>query len=108
MRTAIIACVDASPVLDFGEQVLDQVPLFVDRFIVVVSDLAVGFWRDAGRDAARGQSRSEPVAVIAFIAQQFLSAWQGIKQQNSTLMVAHLSFGEHHYDGPPFTVADCM
>jgi hypothetical protein len=23
-------------------------------------------------------------------------------------MVAHLSFGEHHYDGPPFAVADCM
>ena len=108
MGTAVIAGVDASPVLDFGEQVFDQVPLFVDRFVVVILDLAVGFWRDAGGDAARGQSAAEPVAVIAFIAQQFLGAWQGIEQQNSALMVAHLSFGEHHYDGPPFAVADCM
>ena len=48
VRAAIIAGVDAPPVLDFGEQVLDQVALFIDRFVVVILHLAVGFWRDAG------------------------------------------------------------
>jgi hypothetical protein len=45
--------VDAPPVFDFGEQVLDQVALFVDRFVIVILHLAVGFWRDARGDAAR-------------------------------------------------------
>ena len=108
MRAAIIAGVDASPVLDFGEEVLDQVALFVDRFVVVILHLAVGLWRDARGDAARGQRGAEPVAVIALVAQQFLGAWQCIEQQNSALVVTHLALGEHHHDGAAFTVAHRM
>ncbi len=69
---AVIAGVDASPILDFGEQVLDQVALFVDCLVVVILHLSVGFWRDAGGDAARCQGVTEPVAVIALVAQKFL------------------------------------
>ena len=64
MCAAVIAGVDAPPVFDFGEQVFDEVALFVDRLVVVILDLAVGFRRDAGGDAARGQRGAEPVAVI--------------------------------------------
>ena len=38
---AVIAGVDASPILDFGEQVLDQVALFVDCLVVVILHLSV-------------------------------------------------------------------
>jgi hypothetical protein len=31
-----------------------------------------------------------------------------VEQQNCALVVAHLSFGEHHHDEPPFAVADGM
>jgi hypothetical protein len=105
---AIIAGVAASPVFDFGEQVFDQMALFVERFIIVILHLAVGFWRDAAGDTARCQCTAEPVAVIAFVAQQFLGIRQSIEQQNSALVVAHLAFGEHHHDGAAFTVAGCM
>ena len=72
MRTAIIACVDASPVLDFGEQALDQAPLFVGRLVVAILHFAVSFWRDAGSDPACCQRGAEPVAVMAFGAQKLL------------------------------------
>ena len=81
---------------------------FVDRLVVVILDLAVGFRRDAGGDAARGQRGAEPVAVIALVAQQFLGIGQGIEQQNCALVVAHLALGEHHHDGAACTVADRM
>ena len=74
MSAAVVTGVDAPPVFDFGEQVLDQVAFFVDRFVVVILNLAVGFWRDAWGDAARGQRSAEPVAVITFVTQQFLGA----------------------------------
>ena len=48
MGAAIISVVNAPPVLDFGEQVFDQVPLFLDRFVVVVLDLAVVFLAGCG------------------------------------------------------------
>jgi hypothetical protein len=91
---AIIARVYAAPVLQFGEQVLDQVAFFVDCFVIRILHLAVGFWRDAGGNAARGQGGAELVAVIALVAQQFLGAWQGVERQNSALVVAHLALGE--------------
>ena len=75
MGAAIVTGVDAPPVLQFGEQVLDQVVFLADRLVIVILHLAVGFWRDAGADAARGQSTAKPVAVITFVAQQFLGTW---------------------------------
>ena len=63
MRIAIIACVDASPVLDFGEQVLDQTPLFVGRLVVAILHFAVSLGGMRGVipravSAARNQSLS--------------------------------------------------
>ncbi len=68
MRSAIIACVDALPLVDFGERVLDPVPLFVGRVVLEALHFAVSFWRDAGSDSARYQRGVEPVAVIALVA----------------------------------------
>lgn len=72
MGAAVISFVDASPVLDFGEQVLDQVPLFVGRLVLATLHFAVSFWRDAGSDPPCCQRGAEPVAVIALVAQKFL------------------------------------
>ena len=75
MGAAIVTGVDAPPVLQFGEQVLDQVAFLADRLVIVILHLAVGFWRNAWGYAALGQGRPEPVAVITFVAQQFLGTW---------------------------------
>ncbi len=68
MRTAIMACVDAPPVLEFGEQVFDQVTLFVGRLVVTILHFALctlrlAFGRIQGMvpravSAARNQSLS--------------------------------------------------
>ena len=58
-----------------------------------------------GGDGAFGQGGPEPVAVIAFVAEQFVGAWQGGKHQESAVLVAHLSFGDQEHDGPSLAVA---
>ena len=41
MGASVIACGDASPVLELGEHVLDFVALAVERFVIVQRLLAV-------------------------------------------------------------------
>lgn len=55
---------------------------FVDCFVLVILDCAVGFWQDARGDVARCKG--------------------------SALVVAHLALGEHPHDGATFTVAHRM
>ena len=60
---AVVTGVDASPVLELSERVLDPVALAVEYCVVSDRDLAVALWRDAGGDAlsaraARNQSAS--------------------------------------------------
>ena len=54
------------------------------------------------------QGGSEPVAVIAFLREQFDGAGERGKQQKSSLMVAHLAFGKRQDDRSPRPVANGM
>jgi hypothetical protein len=47
---SVVSGCDAAPVLDSAEQVLDLVALAIELLVVVILDLAVGLWRDAGDD----------------------------------------------------------
>ena len=69
MGASVVAGVDAPPVLEPSEHVLDLVALAIERAVVVDRLLAVGFGGDAGRDAAFGKGLAEPVGVIAFVAE---------------------------------------
>ena len=57
------------PVFEPAEHVLDLVPLAIKDTVVRDRLFAVGFRRDARRDAALGESVAEPVGVIAFVAE---------------------------------------
>ena len=70
---SIVAGVYAPPVLEPSEHVLDSVPLAIEFAVMVDGLLAIGSGRDAGRDAAFGEGFSEPVGVIAFVAQNSLA-----------------------------------
>jgi hypothetical protein len=105
---SVVSGGDASPVLDATEDILDFVALPVEQLVIVVLDLAVRLWRDTRRDALGDQSIPEPVAVIAFITQQHLGAWQAGKQQNSTGMIAHLTFGKEQDDRSPRAITNGM
>lgn len=108
MRATVVTGGDASPVFEAGEQVLDFVTLTIEMFVVGVPDLAIGLGRDAWGDAASGRGVAEPIAVVAFVSQQFLGlGWLG-RQQSCAFMIAHLPFGEQPDDRPTLAIADCV
>ena len=68
MSASVVAGVDAAPVLEASEHVLDLVPLAIEFAVVVDRLLAIGFGRDARRDAAFGKGplitrRSSTLAI---------------------------------------------
>ena len=108
MGASVVSGGDASPVFDPTKDVLDLVTLAVEVFIVVVLEFAVFARRDARGGALRYQGCPEPVAVIAFVGEQFLGARERGKQQESAFVVAHLAFGEQHHNRSTQPVADGM
>ena len=69
MGAAVIAGVDAAPVLEPAEHVLDLVATAVEDGVVWDRHVWVGFGRDGG-DAAIGQRSAEPVGVAAFVTER--------------------------------------
>ena len=59
MGAAVIAGMDASPVLEFSEHVLDLVAAPVEHPVEGRRVFPVGFWRYAGGDAARNERLAE-------------------------------------------------
>ena len=70
MGASVVASVNAPPVLEPSEHVLDFVPLAIEFAVVVDRLLAIGSGRYAGCDAAFGKGLAEPVGVIAFVAEK--------------------------------------
>ena len=44
----VIAGCDGAKLLEFGEEILDEVTRFIELFVVLALMLAIGFWRDDG------------------------------------------------------------
>ena len=86
--------VDASPVLKAAEHVLDAVALSVEHPVVRDRHLVVGFRGDARFDATLGQGLSQPVGVIAPVAEQDLGLGERVDQQGGTPIIAHLAFAQ--------------
>jgi hypothetical protein len=105
MGASVISGVDASPVLEPTEHVFDLVTLAIENAVVPDRLFAVGSGRDAGRDAAFGESLAEPVGVIALIAEQLCCGRERVNHQGCTLVIAHLAFAEQHDDRKPLAIA---
>ncbi len=67
---AVIAGVDAPPVLEFAEHILDFVASFIERPVEGDFGLAIVFRRDAGVDASPSQCLAKPVRIIALVAKK--------------------------------------
>jgi hypothetical protein len=106
MGAAVIACGDASPVLELGEHVLDLVALAVERFVIFQRLLAVFGGRDTGDGATLCQAIAEPVAVVAAISDQRAGLWQVGQKRSGALVVADLPGGEVQQDRPSGLIAD--
>ena len=108
MGAAVIPCMDASPVLEFSEHVLNLVALTIEPCIMRDGYLAVDFRGNAGSDAALSQSGSKPVSVVAPVRQQRLGLRKGLDHQRCALIVTHLSFAEQHDQRSPLAIANSM
>jgi hypothetical protein len=94
VSAAVVAHGDTPPVLDPAESVLDAMALAVQDLVIGDRELAALDGRDARRDASLQQAGTEGIAVLATVCEQFLGGRQKWQQQSSTLVVAHLTFGQ--------------
>ena len=106
MRASVVACCNASPVLQLGEQVLDLVTLTIEGLVVAERHFAAAARRDAGFDASGFQFLAEPGAVIAAIGNEVFGGRQGVEHETRALVIAHLPFRQEQDDRPSVTVAD--
>jgi hypothetical protein len=103
---SVVAGVDAAPVFQLAEHVLDFVALAVERAIMGDRHFAVHLRRNARDNTAFGQGIAEPASIVTPVAEQSFGSWQGIEHQRGPLVVAHLAFAEQHHQRTPLTVAD--
>ena len=70
MCASVVAGMDAAPILEPAEHVLDLMARAIERLVVGDWHLSASGRGDTGRNILVEQSRSEPVAVIAAIGDQ--------------------------------------
>jgi hypothetical protein len=78
------------------------VALAVARLAAGDRQLAALFQRNAGGDAAGGESGAEAAAVLAVGGDAFAGGWKLVQQQGSAAMIAGLAFGGQQRDGRPW------
>ena len=90
----VVSCGDGAIEFEFGEEVFDQVPRFVEFLVVFALDFAVGFGRNHRDFACFGQRKQHSlVGVEAFVAQH--GAGFDLRQQRvGSVQVAGLSWRE--------------
>jgi len=121
VRASVVSSVDAPPVLEAGEHVLDPVALPVEQRIIAVLDTVLGMRRDAGCDALADERFAEASGTVGPIGQQMAGRWQfvehgsggsvivglafaQVQQQRTSLVVAnHLQLGGQTASGPSDT-----
>lgn len=92
MSAAVIAGRDPAPIFEFGEHVLNLVPLPMQRLGIGDGHLAALGRRNARRDVLLDNSLPETVAIVASVNNQGCARRQRSRNEPSALMVAHLTF----------------
>lgn len=105
MSTSIVSGVDASPVLEASEHVLDSVALAVEHAIIVVLDAVPGVRRDAWGDALVGQSLPEGGRSIGPVSEQEAGRWQVIDDSGGGLVVVGLALAQMQQERPSLVIA---
>ena len=71
MGASVVTRVDAPPVLEPAEHVLDLVALAIEHAVVFDRYFSIGLGGDAGGDFALCESLAEPVGVVALVGEEF-------------------------------------
>lgn len=99
---------DAPPVFKAGEEVLDLVALSIEPGVVTMLDLVLGMGRDARRDAAFFQGMAEGYGTVGAVGEQVSGGRQVLSHAQGGWVIARLTFGKAHKQGPSVTVAHDM
>ena len=75
MCASVIACVDAPPILELSEHVLDFMAVPVEATVIWNLDFAVGFRGNAGLNSTVSKCGAEPICIISLVAQKFSGFW---------------------------------
>ena len=106
----IVPCGNGAVLLEFGEEVLNQVPGLIHVFIVVALLRAMCFGRDDGCDAGfRQQVEDSLLRMVGLIRQKCLYCGKNTGQQDiSSFEIVHLSRREMESCGVAQCIATCM
>ena len=99
MRTAVVTCRDAPPVLEFPEHAFDLVSLTIEGFAIGVFGFTPLTGWDTGLHAFRRERVCERIAVIPFAANENGGLRQGRKDRLRALVAVHPPLGERRNQG---------
>lgn len=94
MDASVITVVDAAPVIEPAEDILDLLTLAIEGCIVLDGHPSVGLRRDAGGVAALGQDVMESIGIIASVSEQRPGSGEGIDHQMIGLSALSGKLGE--------------
>ena len=106
MSTSVVPGVDAAPVFEAGEHVLDPVALAVEDRIVAVLNTMLGMRRNAGRDAALDERLAEGRGTVGPIGQQGVGKGQVLNHCGSGLMIIGLPFAQMQQQWASLPITD--
>ena len=106
MSTSIVSGVDAAPILEACEQVLDLVALAVEDRIVGVLDAVAGMGRNAGCDAALDECLSEGDGAEGSVGQHVAGWRQVLDHCGSGLVIIDLPFAQMQQQRASLAIAD--
>ena len=92
LGATVVSGVDAPPVLESAEHVLDFVALSIEDGVVGDGGFPIGFGGDAGGDFVLGERFAEPIGVVALVGQKLPSPGHRGQHQRRALEIAHLTF----------------
>ena len=106
MSAAVVAGVNAPPIFQLAEHVLDLVALAVERPVMGYLDFPVSFKWDAGFIISICKGFSEPVGVVALVRQERLRRRQRRQQGRRSGVIADLARRQKQGAGPALAVAN--
>ena len=106
MCASVVSSVDATPVLEAREHVLDPMAFSVEDAIVFVLCAMLGMGRNARGDAPLGQSLSESRGTVGPVGEQEAGGRQMGDDSGSGLMIVGLAFAQMQQQWASAAVTD--
>lgn len=106
MSASVVAGVDATPVLEPGEHVLDLVALSVEDWIIYVLCAVFGMRRNARRDASICQRLPEGSGTVGPVGEQEAGVRELLENCGSSLVIVGLSLAQMQQQRPSLAVAN--